>query len=469
MKDKIILITLPEDIIIRNILMSDAWPQLIEKFKLCEILLLVQPDKVEYVKSKMAAYEVKSTVIPFTRSKPTTLESWAMSLARSAINSHTNLWSKMRSYKRGHSSLFDTLLKRSITATLGNFDFYKRLIRKLILKSKIDENAKNIFDKYKPDVVITTSMTNFDFDVVVAKAAKILKVPIVGVVRSWDNLSSHGLMRVLPDYLILQNDFLKDMAYEYQAISPNEIPIKISGIPHYDVCKNPSEILMDKTELFKSLGLDPNKKLILYGAMGQFLFVNESMVPKMLDGLVTSGKINPDIQFYYRAHPKFAVKSIDVEGVKNVVISGDTKYINGNKSDFEDSKILMNLIYHSDVVLTAASTIAIDAAVLDRPVVCIAFDKPENSNDGVKINYWESVERFYDLYTHFEALVDTKGVRVAYSVDELAKSIQDYLNNPDLDKEGREEIIAKFVAPFDGMAGQRWAKQVYEACESLAK
>lgn len=142
-----------------------------------------------------------------------------------------------------------------------------------------------------------------------------------------------------------------------------------------------------------------------------------------------------------------------------MVFDTEGKYINTEKTDTSENENihLAASIYYSDVVVTGASTIAIDAAVLDKPIVCIGFDGKTPLKD---VDYWESVERFYDLYTHFEELMDANGVKLAKKQNDLAKYINEYIESPQLEAEGRKKIIERFVAPFDGKASVRLARLV---------
>lgn len=454
---KTIFITIAEDIISRNLIFTDFWKDFYNENKGHRIVFLVQPDRLEYYKGLFAGVDV--VVEQYKRSSPSRFENIMMSLARSGINSHTNLWSKMRSYKRGHSSWMDTHIKRLVAFSLGGFSWYKNIVRRLILTWKSDARIIELYDKYKPGVLFATSLTNFDFDVLIAREAKRRDIKIIGMIRSWDNLSSHGLLRVVPDVFILQNIFLKDMAVEYQAINPKKTPIHIVGLPHYDMLKDVASLLPSREEFFKSLGLDPEKKLIFYGAMGEFLFIHEGEIPEVFDSLVQDKKIKYPSQFLYRAHPKFRIDPEKTKSLKSIIFDTEGKYINTEKTDTSENENihLAASIYYSDVVVTAASTIAVDAAVLDKPVICIGFDGKTEKKD---VNYWESVERFYDLYTHFEELMSANGVKLAKNPDDLAKYINEYINNPTSEAGGRKRIIDRLVAPFDGKSGMRLAQLV---------
>jgi hypothetical protein len=367
----------------------------------------------------------------------------------------------MRSYYRGDSSFIATCLKRLHQVTLGNFNWYKLFLRFLILKTGgNDVQVRNIFDTYKPDLLVCLSLTNYDFDVMIAREARKRGVRIFGMVRSWDNLSSHGLLRVIPDIFVLQNEFLKDMAEQHQAISFRNIPVYVIGLPHYDLIVDINSVLRPREEFLRNLGLDPSKKIIFYGAMGEFLFIHEGELPCIFDQLVKDGQLPRETQFIYRAHPKFPVKGEVASSLKHVVLDTAGKYIDMNNKNISlnQNEYLINSLYHSDVVTTGASTIAIDAAIIDKPTVCVAFD---GSTPRERVNYWESVERFYDRYTHFEELVDTGGVKIAYSPKEYVMAVRRYLKNPNLEQAERRKIVNRLVAPFDGKASERLVELLF--------
>lgn len=454
---KTVFITVAEDIIGRNLIFTDFWNTFKERSKGDRLIFLVQPDRLEYYKNVFAedvGVGISIVVESYKRSPAGKFENLMMSLARSGINSHTNLWSKMRSYRRGDSSWFDTHAKRALAFSLGGFSWYKHVLRRLILTWQSDARLRELYDTYKPDRLFATSLTNYDFDVLIAREAKKRGIKIIGMVRSWDNLSSHGLLRVLPDVFLLQNIFLKDMAVEYQAIDPSKLPIHIVGLPHYDAHKHIESILPPREVFLRSLGLDPNKKIIFYGAMGEFLFIHEGELPYVFQDLIDTGKVDRDTQFLYRAHPKFKFDPEKAKSIQSVVFDTGGKYIDTNKTDTSENENihLMASMYYSDVVVTGASTIAIDAAVMNKPIICIGFD---GMTPYSKVNYWESVRRFYDLYTHFEELMDCNGAKLAVTPHDLATYIKEYSTNPEKDAEGRKQIVNRFVAPFDGKAGVR--------------
>lgn len=450
---KTIFINIGEDIVFRNIFTKNFWDKFLSDLNV-RVVVLVQKDKKDFFSSRLPSGLI---IEEYKRSAPTKFESFFNSLARSGIQSHTNLWSKMRSYKRGDSSFADTLLKRFLAATLGHFNWYKRFLRIMLLRVNSDQNLKNIFDKYNPDMLFATSLSNYDFDVPIAREAKRRGIYIVGMGRSWDNFSSHGLLRVVPNEFLLQNDFLVDMAEKYQAICKSKIPMKVVGLPHYDVVGNLESILEPRERFLSRIGLNSNEKYIIYGAMGTFLFIHEAELPNVFESMIEKGEINCK-KILYRAHPKFKITAPDLP-YKNIIFDTSGEYVIGAKDGLDDNAYLINSIYHSEIMITGASTMAQDASFLDKPFICVAFNGETKEED---VDFYESVGRFYDLYTHFEDLVKTGNAKIAYSRRQLADYVNLYLENKELDKEGRKAITNRFGYKLDGKSAERIANHLKE-------
>jgi hypothetical protein len=457
-----ILVTIGEDIIARNLFSSDFWPHFKEATKDYKIVFIVQPDKLEYFKGVFQGEHI--TVIGFKRSNPTKKESRIMSLARSAIRNHTNTWSKMRSYYRGDSGLLETVFKRIHTFLLGGSSMYKRFLRKQILTTEPDPIVTKIFDEYTPSALLATSLTNFDFDVVIAKVAKQRGIPIVGMVRSWDNFSSHGLLRVVPDRLILQNLFLEEMAFKYQALTSHDMPISRVGLPHYDLYFHKENALIPRAVFWNSLGIDPTKKIVLYGAMGEFLYMHEGTMPYVFNDIIEHELKDENIQFVYRAHPKFKFDAEKAKSLPHIIFLPEGKYLDTDGKGMSDTVFLMNLIANADLIVTGASTFAIDSLVIGAPVICVAMD-----GTAEHVTYWESAKRFFDRYTHFEELIKTSKLPVVYSKAELVSNIKKYLKDSKSLLENRDRVINRFVAPFDGNAGVRLGEMIISELQTVVK
>lgn len=461
---KTVFITLPETFIARNIFFTDFWPTFLELQKENKIVILTKPEKeitykeifekgnVEVVSIKFGSYGLWGKFV-----------SW---LAINGIDTHTNEWEKMRARERG-TGLIHTFIKHFYTKTFGNLPFWKDFIRKLFISVKPEKSLVDVFNKYNPDIVFLTSLTNYDFDIRVGTLAKQRGVFIVGMPRSWDNFTSHGLIRVVPDFLIVENKYLYDLVNTVQNMRLKEENIFISGLPHYDIYKKTTSPYVSREEFLQKLNISQDKKVILYGAMGDY-FVHEGEIGKIFERLSKSGKIDKDMHLLYRAHPRFEKQFEKMVNLSSVTPDSVAMHIGrdqaGKEIGEDDTKHLINSVLHSEFIITSASTMAIDATSLGKPVICIAYDL-----NIPNIRYWMSAKRFYDKYTHFEDLVSTGGVKVVRNDDELANAINSYTKNKDEDKEGRVKLLETFVNPFDGKSGVRLAEKVSDIINKYGK
>ena len=106
-------------------------------------------------------------------------------------------------------------------------------------------------------------------------------------------------------------------------------------------------------------------------------------------------------------------------------------------------KDLLNLKYslkYTDLNINYASTISIEACIFDKPVINIGYI------DRFKLAY---------EFDHYRPIYESGSVKLAKTNDELVSFINMYLENPDLDKKARQEIVKKYVEFTDGLSYAR--------------
>ncbi|MCB9809992.1 hypothetical protein H6781_00145 [Candidatus Nomurabacteria bacterium] len=453
---KVFFCVLSKDIIRRNIYDTEFWPEFCRQTKgVVKVLIVPEEDLSVYVKD----FQQDGVIVEgYEKVSWKRWSKFVIFLVRNGINSHSTRTYRWRAYSTGNATLVVTLVKEVISQTLGRSSFYKGLIRMLVKRLPTSVALNDLFEKYKPISVFAPSLIDLDFDVPVSVLARRKGIPIVGMVRSWDNLNNHGLLAFYPDKFIVQNEWLKTATSLYQGVGKNNLPKDIVGLPHYDSYKKPSRYIKPREEFFNSLGLDYKKKLILLG--GSDFYYSEDSLPKKLNVAIDSGVIKENVQVVFRPHPRslFSIDDYKLGGMKNVILddafSGD--------SLFTDAEKFINLLYYSDIIVNISSTLSIDAAVFDKPAICINFD-----DESKRLSKNQQVHRLYDSFDHYERLVATGGVRTPGSFDKFICDINEYLDDSSLDREGRQEIIKLFVSPFDGVSGVRLASIVRQHLDSV--
>src|SRR3989338_7041808 len=349
-------------------------------------------------------------------------------------SSDTNSWKVMRLAERKFKGRYLKTFFHWILAKLGNFKFFRSLLRFLDYRLMPKDYYQGYFDQYRPDLIFATDIFN-DHDVQVMREARARKISIVGMVRSWDNITSHGLNRIIPDKLVVHTPKIRDEAIKYNDI--NSTDIRVVGIPHYD--RYISEPRISREVLFKELNLDPAKKTIFFAPPADLFSGNDPVSVKIIKELS-----NLDAQLIIRLYIVGRVQLGEIRPIPNKIAIDDPS----NSGFFADVDLAMkdsrlaDLLYHSDVVVAFASSLAIDASLFNKPVVFIGFD-------GESRPYWNSLRRFYD-FDHQKRLLEIGGVKLAKDKEGLLGYVQDYLDNPALDKNKRKEITEEYSWKLDG-------------------
>ncbi|HEY0221119.1 MAG TPA: CDP-glycerol glycerophosphotransferase family protein, partial [Candidatus Paceibacterota bacterium] len=308
---------------------------------------------------------------------------------------------------------------------------------------------EDFFKKYNPDLVYVTDVQN-ELDVELMQNAKFFKTKILAQVRSWDNLTSHGFIRIVPDSLLVQNDTVKKQAVSFHDMPPNRV--NVVGYAHYDKYLNQNFSELDKDNFLKTLGFSKDKKTILCTLVGdRYIPKNNDTDLYMLELLSTL-----PYQIIVRFHPTISYKQL--EGVKpypNMVFDKPgfafrEKEDSDKEIREEDDEKLISEIRSSDLVILGPTSVCLDAAFFDKPIIFINFHRTKrNYEDGVVL---------YD-YNHMKYVLKSGGAIVADSKDKFFEAINYYLNHPEADREGRVKIKSR-LGPVDGKSSERIANEI---------
>ena len=315
----------------------------------------------------------------------------------------------------------------------------------------------SLYDQYRPDLVLFTRV--FGTNVHVIKEAKRRGIRVVCLVESWDNLTSKGPMSVIPDRLVAWNAINKQEACSLHQF--REEDVLIGGVPQFDLYED-AHLFGSREDFLRRLNVDPKVKLITYATCTEGNATEEIETIECLYEAVQQGKIKRPCHLLLRLHPISSPMLVNqyfsrFEGNPGITVQRSgrpSRLHDGWDPTWSDMVELAQTLYHSDVLINIASTITLDAAYLDTPIVCVAFD-----GNNRKKGYFESCRRIYD-YSCWQNVLKTRGARVASDLEETIQWVNAYLDNPDLDSEGRERIKQEQAHFFDGKSAERMARIV---------
>ena len=438
-KQKTIFITSFFGLIARNILATD-FLNILKSDDNLNIIILAPLDKLDLYRKKFNFPRVSFEGCEL-ENNPCALDRFLSAVFLNFSDTQTKKIHRLVELKNGgghirffyHWFLGKISLFKCLRVLLRGVDF-------LLLSSRGNFSSR-LFDKYKPSLVFTTDIFQ-PGDIIVAREAQKKGVKVVGMVRSWDNITSKGLNRFVPRNLAVNTPDIKKEAIKYLDVQKDKI--EVVGIPHYDVYLNEKRV--SKEILFNSLGLNVEKKTIFFAPPSVIYSGNDPIAEAVVGALK-----NLDAQILLRL---YIVGDANLGSIKpvygKVAIDRPIAGKDFNSADLTaEGSHLADLLYHSDVVITFASTLAIDALLFDKPVVFIGFDAEPKL-------YWRSLRRFYD-YDHQRLIVESNGVKLARNRTEMLEFVNKYISNPELDSPDRQRIRGKRCWKLDGKSGERLA------------
>lgn len=327
--------------------------------------------------------------------------------------------------------------------------FFKPLVR-WVEKTFFDEKNMEIedyFKKYKPDLVFATSAVS-KMDIIFMKAAKRRGIPTAGMPKSWDNLTRMYL-RFPPDYFLVQNEYLKDRLIRWQDIPQDKI--YVIGFPQFDWYRRP-EIIRTREEHFKKIGLNPALPLIFFGSQGTWYDKDYQVVEQIYEWVKNDELVKP-CQMLVRPHFNNVRKSpLQHFKGKPKVVYDESYHISDVFVDNWDPLTpeiidFVNNLYHCDVLVIVLSTLALDAACLDKPIINVLFGSKYRKGEDITPQM---------LYTeHYSWILESKGTSLIYTLDELKNCVNQYLLDPNIKSKERAVLREKVCYKVDGKSSER--------------
>jgi hypothetical protein len=333
---------------------------------------------------------------------------------------------------------------------------------------------QDLFERYSPDLVVG-STPGWRQDRYLLREAAARRLRTASVVVGWDNPSSYSIPGAPVQDILGWSEIQKEELVLGSDWDPGRV--HIVGMPVYDGYLRKAWLL-PRQEYFRLHGLDPKRKLLSYACSFVSFSPNYQNIEALVD-LVTSDRLGAPSQLIIRLHPnhfwdnwlfadereriyRLARQHEHVHVVEPVPIGGELGYYSG-----EDVSEKASMMAHADVFLTVYSTMVVEAAIHDRPIISVCIDAPRG---------WGYMRRFYlrkyslklsrigDWPTHDRFRRSGAG-RVVFDRAQLAEAVAAYLRDPTLDREARRAFVEREITFTDGSAGRRTGRTLLDLAE----
>ena len=306
----------------------------------------------------------------------------------------------------------------------------------------------SFFESERPALLVTASPGfHSQKDIPLIREAQDHGIPTLCAVFSWDNLTTNGIFPTRPDYLAVWNPLMKEEAVQIHHYEAEKV--FVVGPTAFDIYQDPS-IYLSRAEFCRKTGLDPARKIVTITTAPPAVFDHRYLVRLLLE-TVRRGEFSGPVQLFCRVHPLDKRELYrEFEGESLVRFDFPGRYSPLIKWDPDRSEMihLANTLKHSDVVINIASTITIESAIVDTPVVNVGFSTVEQERFAERI--------FRSHYgQHYHHILDRGGAWNVKSEEELIKAINTYLGNPQTHFRERRQMAENLCYRLDGKATDR--------------
>ena len=309
--------------------------------------------------------------------------------------------------------------------------WFGSVLRALERTIPVNSALEAFLREQKPDLLLVTPLIELGSQQVdYVKCARQLGIRSALCVASWDNLTSKGLIRVIPDHVVVWNDAQKREAVELHGVAPERVVITGAQVfdPWFEA--QPSR---SREDFCRAVGLDPDRPFVLY--VGSSMFIAPDEVP-FAERWIAALRASDDpavagIGALVRPHPANSRqwRTFDAASFSNVGLWPPIG-TDPNSPDFR--RDYFDSLYYSAAVVGINTSAQLEAGILGRPVLTIFAPEFEHAQAGT---------------LHFQHLVHPDGglVRVAATLDEHMKQLAEAICGAPA--AGNREFVRWFIRP----------------------
>jgi len=304
----------------------------------------------------------------------------------------------------------------------------------------VNATMRDFLTQLHPDLVVVSPLVIIGGSGVqeteVLKAARAVGIPTVVAVASWDHLTSKGLIRLIPDAVVVWNDIQAREAEQLHRVPRNRI--MVTGAQSFDRWFDRPR--PDAIDTFRrSLGIEANRRILLLVGSSRNMAPGDSEVQfarRWIAALRTSNAAHLREAFVIiRPHPGNTEPWQQADLGDPHAVVHPMSYASGVLMSDADIETFRYSLLASSAVVGINTSAMIEAAVLRRPVFSVRDPAFAHSQQQT---------------LHFGYLSEAAGgfTVVADDVAEHVRQLERLFAEGEPDLRQSDAFVARFVRPL---------------------
>ncbi len=443
MKSFTVFFAIDRGLVARNILRSGVLDKLLEQPNTRAVILL--PKKAEgipaYLHEEFSDPRIFLEEVPERRDSFWLVNVWLPVVNNFVYTDFTDMLARDGSGKVKPVPKWRYPMHSRLYRFLSKFKWLKSLTRELDFWLFRAKGFEALFKKYEPSVMFCGSIVS-KYDVALLKAARKFGVPTIGMQKGWDNLQKQ-LIRHVPDRFLIQNALMSEAAEEVQMI--DALRIQVVGFPQFDPYAN------------KRISGNQEVKTIFFGSEGLWTPQDDLLLEKIIQWQ-ERGAFPFKTRIIARPHFSNIRKGLydRFKGKPQVFIDDGYRYGTYFSDAWDPSKQdyrhFVDELCSSDVMVTYASTLSLDAACIDLPVINITYGSFEKDGKDLTSNLYKA--------DHYLPVVESQAVEMTDTDEQLRAAIIRSIEEPSYRAAGRKKLRDTMCGILDGKSAERIANHI---------
>lgn len=341
---------------------------------------------------------------------------------------------------------------------LGLSTLFEKFLRFLILRNSKNAAINNLLKECNPDYIVVSNPFWVEEPLVALEAIK-LKIPVISIVPSWDNITTKSRI-IYPSnaYGVWSAVRVKELQKYYP--ESNKKPLFTYGTPQYDIFTNP-EFINSKADFYSKYSLNQSLPIILF-TLGSPLFItSEIIVCLEFCKKALEKELLHHYQILIRPHPikdfsEFLPLFNEIDS--RIKIQTDVQTSSKVKFRFQNKDMITNWVssfYYSEIVIATSSTTILDASMMNKKHINIAANLTE---DKTLDSFLKDISFGFE---HLQSLNNKNLLNNIFNIEELIGQLIENIKTPEAIPNYSKEIVLHLAEIQNtGNYGELFAKNL---------